>query len=57
MLYFGAISVLLEAESFANKDGRVTDHQIMDLPVSHYLMAHGIGVPVDDAFSDIGEYF
>ncbi len=54
-------SLFLEAESFKEKGGWVVDQQFMDLMGSSYLMAHGKGVPVDDAatpveFPSIGEY-
>jgi hypothetical protein len=42
-------SVLIEAENFTNRGGWVVDQQFMDLMGSPYLMAHGMGVPVDDA--------
>ena len=54
-------SVLVEAENFTNKGGWVVDQQFMDLMGSPYLMAHGMGVPVDDAmtvvkFPSAGKY-
>lgn len=56
-----ANNVFLEAESFQNKGGWVVDQQFMDLMGSPYLMAHGMGVPVNDAettveFPSTGEY-
>ncbi len=42
-------SVLVEAENFTNKGGWAVDQQFMDLMGSPYLMAHGMGVPVEDA--------
>jgi hypothetical protein len=42
-------SLLVEAESFAEKGGWVVDQQFMDLMGSSYLLAHGMGVPVEDA--------
>ncbi len=45
----GQNSVLIEAESFTNKGGWVLDQQFMDLMGSPYLMAHGLGTPVEDA--------
>ncbi|MDR3140674.1 MAG: FAD-dependent oxidoreductase [Tannerellaceae bacterium] len=44
-----AADYFLEAESFAHKGGWVVDQQFMDLMGSPYLMAHGMGVPVEDA--------
>ena len=38
--------ILVEAESFANKGGWVTDQQFMAQMGSPYIMAHGMGVPV-----------
>jgi len=53
--------ILVEAESFANKGGWVTDQQFMAQMGSPYIMAHGMGVPVADAtttirFSKPGKY-
>ena len=53
--------ILVEAESFANKGGWVTDQQFMAQMGSPYIMAHGMGVPVQDAttsisFSKPGKY-
>lgn len=45
--------ILVEAESFAQKGGWKTDAQFMDLMGSTYLLAHGMGVPVDDASTTI----
>jgi len=45
--------MLIEAESFDNKGGWVTDQQFMDLMGSSYLMAHGLGNPVDDATTTV----
>lgn len=42
-------AVLIEAESFAEKGGWVIDQQFMDLMGSPYLMAHGYGIPVENA--------
>jgi len=57
-----ANSVLIEAESFENKGGWVIDQQSMDVMGSPYLMAHGMGIPVQDAettvkFPNTGKYF
>jgi hypothetical protein len=53
--------VLVEAESFADLGGWVLDQQFMDLMGSPYLLAHGMGRPVEDAvtsvtFPDAGSY-
>ena len=44
-----AQQVLLEAEQFADTGGWDLDQQSMDLMGSPYLLAHGLGVPVQDA--------
>lgn len=54
--------LLVEAESFDRKGGWVVDQQFMDLMGSPYLMAHGMGVPVEDAsttisFPESGTYY
>jgi hypothetical protein len=41
--------VLVEAESAENVGGWVVDQQFMDLMGSPYLLAHGLGEPVQDA--------
>ena len=42
-------SVFIEAESFEKLGGWVVDQQSMEQMGSAYLMAHGYGVPVEDA--------
>ncbi len=42
-------TLFIEAESFKNKGGWVTDQQFMDVMGSTFLMAHGMGIPVEDA--------
>ncbi len=54
--------VWLEAEGFREKGGWVIDQQFMDQMGSPYLMAHGMGVPVEDArttvsFPYTGNYY
>ena len=44
---------LIEAESFETKGGWVVDQQSMDVMGSPYLMAHGMGEPVDDASTTV----
>lgn len=44
-----AKEVLVEAESFSEKGGWMTDQQFMDVMGSPYLIAHGAGIPVEDA--------
>jgi|APSaa5957512622_1039677.scaffolds.fasta_scaffold02592_2 hypothetical protein len=41
--------ILIEAESFANKGGWKLDQQFVHLMGSPYLLAHGLGKPVDNA--------
>jgi hypothetical protein len=48
-----AQQVWVEAESFTNKGGWVVDQQFMDVMGSPYLMAHGLGVQVDDATTQV----
>ena len=45
--------VLVEAESFAQKGGWCVDQQFMDQMGSPYLLAHGMGVPVEDASTSV----
>ncbi len=42
-------SVLIEAESFTSKGGWVVDPQFVEQMGSPYLLAHGMGRPVNDA--------
>ena len=48
-----AADLFVETESFANKGGWVVDQQFENLMGSSYLMAHGMGVPVADAQTDV----
>ena len=48
-----AASIFLEAEQFPVKGGWVLDQQFMDRMGSPYLLAHGLGVPVEDASTTI----
>lgn len=53
--------ILVEAEAFGDTGGWVVDQQFMDQMGSPYLLAHGLGVPVQDAVTQIainsaGEY-
>ena len=57
-----AADLFVEAESFSHKGGWVVDQQFMDLMGSPYLLAHGMGEPVDDAYTEVtfpekGEYY
>ena len=45
--------VFLEAESFSDPGGWVVDQQSMDVMGSPYLMAHGMGIPVKDATTEV----
>lgn len=54
--------IFIEAESFKNKGGWVVDTTSMENIHSAYLMAHGMGIPVADAFTtfevqDSGEFY
>jgi len=54
-------TILLEAESFADKGGWVVDQQFMDQMGSPFLLAHGMGEPVKPAttritFANSGDY-
>ena len=44
-----AQTILVEAESFQNLGGWVIDQQFMEQMGSPYLLAHGLGQPVNDA--------
>ena len=43
----------IEAESLKNKGGWVVDTGAMETIHSAYLMAHGMGIPVSDAYGEI----
>lgn len=45
--------LFIEAESFGNKGGWSVDQQFMDLMGSPYLLAHGLGTPVEDAVAEV----
>lgn len=44
-----ATPILVEAESFDDQGGWKLDTQFIEIMGSPYLLAHGLGVPVDDA--------
>ncbi|MBL7040799.1 MAG: FAD-dependent oxidoreductase [Pirellulaceae bacterium] len=46
-------AVLVEAESFRQRGGWVIDQQAMDQMGSPYLLAHGLGRPVEDAVTTV----
>ena len=46
---FSADHLLVEAESFKNPGGWVLDTQFIEVMGSPYLLAHGLGEPVNDA--------
>ncbi len=48
-----AATVLVEAESFADRGGWMVDQQAMDEMGSPYLLAHGLGEPVQDAVTKV----
>lgn len=52
-LFSQTISVLVEAENFDHPGGWVIDQQSMDQMGSPYLLAHGLGVPVEDAVTAV----
>ncbi len=45
--------VFIEAEGFKNHGGWLIDQQSMDYMGSPYLLAHGLGVPVNDAMTTV----
>ena len=54
--------LLIEAESFSNKGGWVIDPQFVEQMGSPYLLAHGLGIPVENAKTQIkipsgGKYY
>ena len=54
-------NILIEAEDFSQYGGWVLDSQFETVMGSPYLLAHGLGRPVDDAYTQIhidvsGEY-
>lgn len=53
LLSSSASNLFIEAESFTKKGGWVVDQQFMDLMGSSYLMAHGMGEPVEDAQTEV----
>lgn len=48
-----ASPILVEAEGFDDTGGWIIDPQFMDLMGSPYLLAHGLGVPVEDATTKV----
>lgn len=48
-----AKDLLVESESFSHKGGWLVDQQFMDLMGSPYLLAHGMGLPVQDAYTQL----
>ena len=46
-------TVLVEAEGFDHYGGWVDDSQFMDQMGSPFLLAHGLGTPVDDATTTV----
>jgi hypothetical protein len=46
-------SILIEAESFSDKGGWLVDPQFVEQMGSPYLLAHGLGIPVKDASTEI----
>lgn len=57
-----AADIFIETESFEHKGGWVVDQQFIEQMGSSYLLAHGFGKPVSDAYTNIdlqkkGKYF
>ena len=52
-LMAGASDIFVESESFHHLGGWVVDQQFMDQMGSPYVMAHGMGNPVEDAKTTI----
>ena len=50
---FNATELFVEAENFNLKGGWKVDQQFMDIMGSPYINAHGMGVPVEDATTEI----
>lgn len=48
-----AASLLVEAEGFNNKGGWVVDPQFVEQMGSPYLLAHGMGTPVENASTNV----
>lgn len=48
-----ARGIFLEAESFEHPGGWVIDQQFMDEMGSPYLLAHGMGIPVENAYTHV----
>jgi len=48
-----ADQILVEAESFAEKGGWAVDQQFMDVMGSPFLLAHGLGRPVENATTSV----
>ncbi|OGV63815.1 MAG: hypothetical protein A2283_09420 [Lentisphaerae bacterium RIFOXYA12_FULL_48_11] len=48
-----AMMVLIEAEGFKKRGGWVLDQQFMDQMGSPFLLAHGLGKPVEDAVANV----
>lgn len=51
--FLNAQNIWIETEGFQNKGGWVVDPQFMDVMGSPYLLAHGKGIPVADASTEI----
>ena len=61
-LSLAASELWIETEQFSQKGGWVVDQQFMDFMGSPYLLAHGMGKPVEDAVTQLdikqeGTYF
>lgn len=52
-LLFAAKPILIESETFASHGGWKLDTQFIDILGSSYLLAHGLGTPVEDATTEV----
>ncbi len=53
LLHAAPVTLLIEAEQFTRKGGWQVDTQFIETMGSPYLIAHGMGVPVEDAETDL----
>lgn len=53
MIVTAQTDILIEAESFPDKGGWMVDPQFVEQMGSPYLMAHGMGKPVDNAATEV----
>ena len=53
LLQAAPVTLLIEAEHFTRKGGWQVDTQFIETMGSPYLIAHGLGEPVEDAQTDL----